>query len=108
MTGTRKSSATLALVTLAALAVASVSCAAGDPRFTGDAPAGFWMGLWHGAISLVTLVIGIFDDSVRMYELHNTGGWYDFGFFLGATSIWGAGSHRASSFRRGRARACCT
>jgi hypothetical protein len=39
----------------------------------------------HGAISLVTLVIGIFDEGVRMYEVHNTGGWYDFGFFLGAS-----------------------
>ena len=69
-----------------------VGCAAGDARFTADEPAGFWIGLWHGIISFVALVIGIFSDSVRVYEVNNTGGWYDFGFLLGATAIWG-GSH---------------
>ena len=106
MTEVRKRSGAVALLTLAALAIALTGCAAGDPRFTVDSPAGFWLGLWHGAISLVTLVIGIFDDSVWMYELHNTGGWYDFGFFLGATSIWGAGSHRASRIRPRRKQSC--
>jgi hypothetical protein len=77
-------------VVLAVLLLAcAASCAAGDPRFTAEAPAGFWLGLWHGIIAIITLVIGIFDDSVRVYEIHNTGGWYDFGFLLGALSIWG-------------------
>lgn len=69
-----------------------VGCAAGDARFTTDAPATFWTGLWHGFISWVTLIIGIFSDTVRVYELHNVGGWYDFGFLLGV-GIWGGGSH---------------
>jgi hypothetical protein len=73
-------------------AVVLVGCAAGDARFTVDAPAGFWTGLWHGFISWVTLIIGIFSDQVRVYELHNTGGWYDLGFLLGV-GIWGGGSH---------------
>lgn len=71
-------------------------CAAGDPRFTGDAPAGFWVGLWHGLIACVTLIVGIFVDSVRVYEIHNTGGWYDFGFLIGVTAI---GGHRTITHR---------
>ncbi len=46
--------------------------------------AGFWKGLWHGLISPVTFVISIFTKSVRFYEVHNNGGWYNFGFVLGA------------------------
>lgn len=87
--------AVIAIVLLAA-------CAAGDPRFTAEAPAGFWHGLWHGMIAMVTLVIGIFSDTVRVYEIHNTGGWYDCGFLFGALAIWGGGSHQAG--RRGRRR----
>ena len=70
------------------------SCTAGDPQFTAEAPAGFWMGLWHGIISFITLVIGIFSDSVRVYEVDNTGGWYDFGFLIGATCCWGGSAAR--------------
>lgn len=69
-----------------------VGCAAGDTRFVDGEPAGFWTGLWHGFISWVTLIIGIFSEEVRVYEIHNTGGWYDFGFLLGV-GIWGGGSH---------------
>jgi hypothetical protein len=76
-----------------------VGCAAGDPRFTAAAPAGFWDGLWHGLISFVTLVIGMFNDHVRVYEVDNTGGWYDLGFLLGVTLLWG---HRTITHRRKR------
>jgi hypothetical protein len=68
-------------------------CAAGSDQFTTESPAGFWYGLWHGIISIISLVIHIFNESVRIYEINNTGGWYDFGFLLGAICIWGGGSH---------------
>ena len=42
------------------------------------------MGLWHGFISPVTFVISIFSRNVRLYEVHNNGTWYNFGFVLGA------------------------
>ena len=67
-----------------------VNCAAGDSRYSDEA-AGFWSGLWHGAISLITLVISFFSDTVRIYELNNSGGWYDLGFLLGVLCIWGTG-----------------
>lgn len=69
------------------------ACAAGGEQFTPENPAGFLYGLWHGIISFISLVIHIFNDSVRIYETNNTGGWYDFGFLVGVTCIWGGGSH---------------
>lgn len=69
------------------------ACTAGDPQFTSESPAGFWSGLWHGIISVVTLIIHIFNEHVLVYEVNNTGGWYDFGFLLGVIGIWGGGSH---------------
>lgn len=71
----------------------SLSCAAGHVRFTLEVPAGFWFGLWHGMISVISLIIHIFNESVSVYEINNTGGWYDFGFLLGVICIWGGGSH---------------
>ena len=69
------------------------SCAAGDAQFTQDNPAGFWYGLWHGVISVISLIIHIFNENVAVYEINNTGGWYDFGFLLGVIGIWSGGSH---------------
>ncbi len=80
--------------------VALAACTAGDPGFTADDPAGFWVGLWHGVISVITLIVGIFVDSVHGYEPQNTGGWYDIGFLIGVTTIWGGGSSRYHHRRR--------
>jgi hypothetical protein len=46
--------------------------------------AGFWKGLWHGLIAPITFVISLFTKTVRFYEVHNSGSWYNFGFVLGA------------------------
>lgn len=46
--------------------------------------AGFFLGLWHGFISPVTFIVSIFTQNVRIYEVHNNGAWYNFGFVLGA------------------------
>lgn len=69
------------------------SCTAGDAQFTQDTPAGFWYGLWHGVISFISLIIHIFNENVTVYELNNTGGWYDFGFLIGIITVWGGSSH---------------
>ena len=69
------------------------ACTAGDAQFTSEIPAGFWYGLWHGIISVITLIIHVFNENVLVYEVNNTGGWYDFGFLLGVICIWGGGSH---------------
>jgi hypothetical protein len=69
------------------------ACAAGNTQFSPESPAGFWYGLWHGIISVISLIIHIFNENVLVYETNNTGGWYDFGFLLGIICIWGGGSH---------------
>ncbi len=68
------------------------ACSAGDAQFSTDNPAGFWYGLWHGIISVIMLIVHLFNESVGVYEINNTGGWYDFGFLLGVIMIWGGGS----------------
>lgn len=67
------------------------ACTAGNNQFTADHPAGFWYGLWHGIIAVIALIIHLFNDSVLVYETHNSGGWYDFGFLLGVITIWSGG-----------------
>jgi hypothetical protein len=69
------------------------ACTAGDAQFTEQSPAGFFYGLWHGVISFISLIIHLFNDGVLVYETNNTGGWYDFGFLIGVSSVWGGGCH---------------
>lgn len=88
----RRATAVALLVALSTLA----ACAAGDERFTGEDPAGFWFGLWHGLIALPALIIGLFADGVQMYERNNTGGWYDLGFLIGIGIMAGGGCRGAS------------
>jgi hypothetical protein len=61
--------------------------------------AGFWQGLWQGFISPFVFLISLFSDSVHIYEVHNNGGWYNFGFMFGASIIFG-GSGRGVARRR--------
>jgi hypothetical protein len=57
--------------------------------------AGFWQGLWHGIISPITFIVSLFNDNISIYEVHNNGGWYNFGFLFGATIIFGGGGNRS-------------
>jgi len=80
-------------------------CAAGPNDLTGTAAAdgdvaGFWLGLWHGLIAVITFVISLFTDSVSVYEVHNNGGWYDFGFILGLMISLGGGAGGGAAGRR--------
>lgn len=82
----------VAIVALLALA----ACAPGVNPSVDIAPAegdvaGFWMGVWHGIIAPITFIISLFTENVRLYEVHNNGGWYDFGFVLGAGILFGGG-----------------
>ena len=38
---------------------------------TGQDPAGFWLGLWQGLISLITFLISLFTSEVNIYEVQN-------------------------------------
>ncbi len=61
--------------------------------------AGFLRGLWHGFIAPFTFIVSLFTENINLYEVHNNGGWYDFGFVIGAGIIF-SGSGRASSHKR--------
>jgi hypothetical protein len=60
-----------------------------------DKPAGFLWGLWHGLIAPVSFIGSLFIDDIAMYAVNNNGGWYDFGFVIGAGILFG-GSGKAS------------
>jgi hypothetical protein len=51
--------------------------------------AGFFKGIWHGWIAPISLVVGLFDNNIRIYESNNTGWWYDFGFYMAVISGFG-------------------
>lgn len=50
---------------------------------------GFWYGLWHGYIFPVAWIVSLLNDSVAIYAIYNNGGWYDFGFIIGAHTTLG-------------------
>ena len=79
------------LISLIILVLAS--CASQPPPEIVDPP-GFWSGLLHGFLMMFSLIGSIFTD-VRIYSFPNSGGWYDFGFFLGAASFLGGGGASA-------------
>jgi hypothetical protein len=78
------------------------SCATQPLPDADDAP-GFFSGYWHGLTIIFALIWHLFDNSVRIYAFPNSGGWYDFGFLLGAASALGGGTSAASQ-QRGQAR----
>lgn len=97
----RRSATTVALAVGCLVLLAA--CAAGpNPEVdTGPDPAGFWLGLWQGFIVPVTFVISLFTDDVSIYEVRNSGNWYDFGYVLGiSTVLGGSGGGGARAARR--------
>lgn len=54
--------------------------------------AGFWKGFWHGLIMPFTFFMSLFKENVGIYEPHNNGNWYNFGFLLGLMIVLGGNS----------------
>ncbi|MGA2821761.1 MAG: hypothetical protein ABSF61_14060 [Anaerolineales bacterium] len=50
--------------------------------------AGILLGIWHGIISPVTLVLSFVNKGVQMYEVHNDGSQYNLGFLLGVAIVF--------------------
>ncbi len=65
-----------------------LSACAHQPHPIAFDPPGFFSGLWHGFIILFSLIGSMFTD-IRIYAFPNSGGWYDFGFFLGSCAFLG-------------------
>ncbi len=86
----------LALAVVVGVTWVVAGCASQPSPESGGAP-GFLWGLVHGFLILVDFIIGLFTDA-RIYEYPNSGGWYDFGFLIGASMFLaggGAGSRRS-------------
>jgi hypothetical protein len=79
-------------VCIATLGTAALlaSCATQPSPIEGYDPPGFFSGVLHGFFILFSLIGSIFTDH-RIYAFPNSGGWYDFGYFLGASAFLGGG-----------------
>jgi hypothetical protein len=69
------------------LALVFMSCAPGNENWNQEInpgnKAGFWAGIWHGAIIIVTFIVSLFTNDVGIYEINNTGWPYNLGFIIG-------------------------
>jgi hypothetical protein len=92
------------IVGVVLVALLLTSCAPGSNPAAGQGAsiAGFWQGLWHGFILLFTFIVSLFNHNVGIYEVHNNGGWYNFGYLLGVMTFWGGGGGGAARGSRSR------
>lgn len=96
------------LVLLAVLVVnVAAGCAAGANQLQGTTDrdqvvAGFRLGLWHGFIAPVMFVVSLFKSTLGIYEAHNNGGWYNFGYLFGLACFFGCGGHQTARRRVGQ------
>jgi len=63
--------------TLASGCTANSNPLTGTPTATGET-AGLLLGWWHGFILPYSFIASLFRDNTSIYEVHNTGGWYNF------------------------------
>jgi len=59
-----------------------------DTAGTRGSIAGTLIGIWHGIISPVTLVVSFINPNVQMYEVHNDGSQYNLGFLVGVAIVF--------------------
>lgn len=93
------------LILLSFILMILAACTAGSNNLINIANsqgeiAGFWQGLWHGLIAIVTFIISLFNDNVTVYEVHNNGAWYNCGFIFGMMIIFGGGSKGTCSRKK--------
>jgi hypothetical protein len=84
-----KTNKLILIILIGTLAITIMACFPGGGDFQKERPAGFFSGLWHGWIAPLSLIISIFNPSIRIYELNNTGFWYDFAFYIAVISGFG-------------------
>ena len=92
------------LVLVALLLSVLAGCAAG-PNQSQNSPndrgtvAGFWQGIWHGFIAPFVFVASLFKSNPTIYEVHNNGAWYNFGYLFGLMCFFGGGGQKARRHR---------
>jgi hypothetical protein len=95
----------LVLILISMLALSACTAGPNELRNMPDEDgevAGFWKGIWHGIISPITFILSLFSRNIYVFEVHNNGGWYTFGFLLGASITFGGSGGGAASRRKGR------
>jgi hypothetical protein len=78
------------VILLLLLSIILVSCADVEPNIKTCMHGheyGFWSGLWHGFISPISFICSLVSDEIAVYAMNNNGGWYTFGFLLGACGL---------------------
>ena len=86
-----------------AIAAAALSgCVPGDGANNLYHPAGFFTGIWHGWIAPVSLVMSIFNRNITIYEVYNTGFFYNLGFYMAIISGFGGLSFARNKYKTGR------
>lgn len=84
----------LSIVFILVCTILLTNCAPGNERWNQNInpgkKAGFWAGLWHGMILIITFVVSLFTKEVGIYEVNNTGWPYNLGFILGLCFTIGA------------------
>src|SRR5277367_1510608 len=76
------------------------ACAPGPNNLKGtpggnNSVAGFWLGLCQGFIAPFVFVISLFVHGLNIYEVHNNGAWYNFGYLFGLMCFFGGSGNRA-------------
>ncbi|UCB46797.1 MAG: hypothetical protein JSV25_05090 [Spirochaetota bacterium] len=80
------------LLCLLLVGVLLIGCAPGndrwdpakeEPGIETENRAGFWAGLWHGFIIVITFIVSLFTDEVGIYEVNNKGWSYNLGYLIG-------------------------
>lgn len=77
------------VVVISVLVLLLSGCMPGDGSYVDAKYANFLSGIWHGWIAPLSLIRGLFNASIRLYEPYNTGWWYDFGFYIAVISGFG-------------------
>ena len=86
------------ILTLVVLTFALTACIAkqSGAAVSPNGP-GFLDGVLHGFIFPVAWAVSLFTDKIAVYDVPNSGGWYNFGYFIGIVFL-GVGAR--SSKRR--------
>jgi opacity protein-like surface antigen len=67
------------------------ACAVQVPAVVEPGAPGFLLGLVHGFIIIFSFIGSLFSDTISIYAVPNSGGWYNFGYALGAGAFTGGG-----------------
>jgi len=49
---------------------------------------GILIGIWHGIISPVTLILSFINPNIQVYEVYNNGSQYNLGFLIGVALVF--------------------